>query len=479
MKKWRWLVVGLVLIFWLLCQPMALGQSFNPGQVNILVIDKLSIEDLDPSSTPTLYHLAETGSIGLSSNRSLGKETSEDSYLTIGAGNLAHASENGILGSNSNEPVALRNQSGAQLYKNLTGISPGKNEILLVNLPEIMNGMAEDQVKTRLGMMGQIFRENHIRVCVLGNADINGMPYRPAVGMAMDENGRVPFGDVGPITSQAVTDSYVTTRSNYSNLLAKYDQYKNKAAVRIIDLPDLSRAEKADIVSQDIQIKERQRILHDIDQFVKQVADKMDFSKDLLIIAVPSASQQNIEMKETSTPLIIIGPGYKNGFLSSSTTRRDYIVASTDIAPTVLKYFNIQEKPIEMIGQDIKSYQDGKSDHLQTAKQISARAALVNQVRAPLVKGFVLLQIIIICLALFCIFVNRKINSLVSPLLLAMVVVPLIFIFIPMMPFANGWQYILIAIISTILVTLITTKIFKGKKSMTITVIVLEKLKIW
>ncbi len=447
----------------ILCLPqpaLAQDQLKPSGKVTVLLIDKLSVEDINSNTTPGLFRLIEQGALGLCSNRTLGRGTSEDGYLTIGAGNFATASK--IYGYNNNELVGKTSQTGAQLFENLSGIDSGDNEVLLVNLPEIKAGMLAGKVATQPGMLGEILSKNNINVYVLGNGDINNFIYRPAVAVGMDSSGRIPRGNVGPLASILVNDSYITTRTNYVYLQEQLKRFNNQSGVKIVDLSDLARMEKADVASPEIQIKERQRVLNDIDNFVDKVADSMDLERDLLMVAVPSAATLKIQEKNTFTPLIMVGPGYNQGWLSSTTTRRDYIAANTDIAPTILDYFHLQASKDVMIGQPIRSYQDEKSDRLLTAQQIAGHTAMVNRVRVPLVKGYVFIQIVIICFALFCILVKPRLKALASTLLLAIGVIPFIFLIIGGIPLQNDWQYISSAFIATIIITGAVIKVFKG-----------------
>lgn len=438
----------------------ALEQANTSGKLTILLIDKLAVEDLDPNVTPSLCRLTDKGSLGLCSNRTLGKGSTEDGCLTIGAGNFAKATK--ISGFNNNEPVGKGIQTGAQLYQNIMGIDPGDDKVLLVNLPEILDGMLKDKVTTRPGMLGETLKSNKINIYVLGNADINGLNYRPAIAVAMDVSGRIAYGDVGSLTSEDVDDSYVTTRSHYGYLIEKLKQLNHRPGVKIVDLSDLARMEKADLASPEIQAKERQRVLQDIDRFVGQVSKDMNFDRDLLMVVVPSVSTAKMQEKNTFTPLILVGPGFEPGMLSSATTRRDYIVANTDIAPTILNYFSLKAPRDVMIGQPVQSYPDEKGFRLQTAQQINQQAAMVNRVRVPLVKGYVFLQIMIICFTLFCILFKPKLKLVASRLLLGMGVIPFVFLVIGGVPAASDGQYMLYAVLATIILTMIFIKLFKG-----------------
>ncbi len=55
----------------------------------VIVVDKLSIDDIDDTTMPELTSLARSGAVGLASTRTLGSNNTENGAMTIGAGNLA------------------------------------------------------------------------------------------------------------------------------------------------------------------------------------------------------------------------------------------------------------------------------------------------------------------------------------------------------------------------------------------------------
>lgn len=151
-----------------------------------------------------------------------------------------------------------------------------------------------------------------------------------------------------------------------------------------------------------------------------------------------------------------------NGFLTSGATRRDYIIASTDIASTVLGFYNLQDHTGTMIGQPITSYESRQSDTLAAAKLIENRASIVNLIRSPLIKGYVILQIAVIVLILLGLVCAKRIAEWVSPLLLTLLAAPLIFLLLGRLGLPAVWLNIAAAAGSLLLITLILAKINKN-----------------
>ncbi|MEN6324744.1 MAG: hypothetical protein ABFD18_00835 [Syntrophomonas sp.] len=462
MKKYVLLLALILVCFFPVSSMSEEISAADRGEVCILVIDKLALDDLTSDNTPELVNLIKTGSVGLSSNRTLGRGNSDDACLTIGAGNLAQSFGQRTLGFNSDELVEKRNQTASQLYHNLTGKNPANTKVLMINLPKIMSGMKKGDVTTQLGGFGEVLGKNHIPVCVLGNGDINQQLYRASVAMAMDASGRVPLGDVGPLTSHSVKNSFVTTQTNYAYLIKASASYQQKPLVKIIELSDLARWERADIADPEIQDQEKRKILRKIDGFAGSIANNLNYHRDLLMVVVPSAAINKVEVKDTFTPIIIKGPGYAKGFLSSSATRRDYIIASTDIALTILHFYNLQDHTGTMIGQPITSRGSQQVDSLAAAKLIEDRTSVVNRIRNPLIKGYVVLQIAVIVLILLGLVCAKKIAEWISPLLLTLLVAPLFFLFLGKLGLSTVWLNIVVAGSGLLLITLILAKIYSN-----------------
>jgi hypothetical protein len=331
--------------------PVQAASSEGGPTAYIILIDKLSINDIDPVSTPETYRLTQQGAVGLASNRTLRGHNTIDCSLTLGAGNLARGYLNGLLGFNHDEMVPERNKTARHLYQNLTGINAAESALLMVNYPEIQIGMIKENVNTVPGALGEVLRVNQLKVCVLGNGDMGTEKMRAGIAVGMDGRGQVPMGDVGPAVNTLSPQSYLMQETNYEYISEEIKKYHSRADLIIVDLSDLSRLQKADTALPEILQRERKILLGKIDQIVSQIKQQMNPQHDLLFIAGISPSAESIEKKDNFTPVLVYGKGYSAGILTSATSRRDYIVANTDVAPTVLHFFNLKDEQRVMIGQ--------------------------------------------------------------------------------------------------------------------------------
>jgi len=455
----------LVVILTLLGMPIVSQAETDDGShksVYIILVDKLSVHDISETLTPSMSQLIKDGAIGLASNRTLRSQSTMDTSLTIGAGNLARTYSHGVMGFNLDEAVPKRGQTAGQLYKNLTGIDPNGSSSLLVNLPEIVTGMNKEKVNTLAGAMGEALRRGRLEVCVLGNGDTGEEMLRAGVVIGMDAHGQIPLGDVGPSTYIHSPTSFLRYETNYEYLTMQLLKYKSRANVMVIELSDLARLETADIPTAEIGEREKQLILREIDTFINKLSKEINPERDLLLIIAPSPAQKQVMQKDTFTPVIAYGNGFTKGFLTSGATQRDFIVANTDIAPTVLKYFGLKDGARTMIGQPIVSKAADSRDTLQEARELSLNSSTVNRLRTPLIKGYVVLQIIVILLSLLAIFYGKRRAHLFEYLIVMLVAVPLALLPLGQIRLPADWIYILAAILAAVIITAASLCLCKG-----------------
>lgn len=447
MKK----VIFCALLF-LLLVPTACLAAPHDASVYVLIVDKLTIQDIQPNTTPNLYRAAASGSVGLSSNRTLGSGTTEDACLTIGAGNLARAYVRTLQAYNRNEPVNIYGKQAESLFPLLCGASAENSQVLLMNLPEIQAGMLEESVDSRLGILGDLLKRQGYSVAVYGNADVPDQVSRPAVGIAMDVYGRVQAGDVG-VNTLRPSSGVLDLETNYDAILAEINRSYGPNQVVFADLSDLARLEESTIPSPEGLTLERTRILMNIDRFAGGLLKHVDRNKDLFMVIAPSPSAVEIENKNTFTPVILLGPGYKQGILTSPATRRPYVMASTDIAPTILSFLGIPKDTATMIGQPAYMVPAAGDQALTETAAFNSQSATTNRLRTPLVKGYVVLLIIAILLALIAILWFPQLNRFALPLILSTETIPLVFLPLGMLRLPADWQYIAAAAAASVIVT--------------------------
>lgn len=376
----------------------------------LILIDRLSFQDIERTSCPNITGLWNRGSAGLMNTRTLGAKDTDDACVTIGAGRMARSGPNELLGFDADEGYRFHQRRAGDLYQGLTGYNPGKHEVLLLNLPEIIAVNQEDSAKTVPGALGESLKQAGLKTCVLGNGDLPGVYRRNGVAVAMDALGLVDFGEVGEKCHVLSGRAPGTWETDYTFLWDRFRYYWDKSDFIVVELSDLTRLEAGEAALPDAFLRERQRLLHEIDSFVGEVSRQVNPLRDLLILVSPSPSQLDKDSKVTLTPLIVYGPGFEKGIIYSATTRRDYLAANLDIAPTILKFLGVKSSYL-MEGREIETHAFIGENKLGEVAALFKETAFVNQLRAPLVKGYVGAEIVVLLLMLFVLFLLSRINT--------------------------------------------------------------------
>ncbi|MGE5405164.1 MAG: hypothetical protein ACM3PP_09495, partial [Candidatus Saccharibacteria bacterium] len=269
MKKLVSLLILLMLGLSILPVLNAQAAEASRGKVYLLVIDKLDISQIDSSATPSLFKIASKGAVGLASTRTLGRVGTEDEYITIGAGNIAREYGKGPVAYNADELVGLTQHTGAELYRSIMGVNPGSNRCLVLNLPETLAGLSLESVTSTPGALGDVLKQNNIKVCVLGNGDTSLEKSRFGALIAMDVYGRVPLGDVSPVFNKVDPRSSLDFVTDYDKLQTAVAKYSQQADLMVIDLPDFTRLEKSWTGMANAQAHQKYVIIRQMDRFAE------------------------------------------------------------------------------------------------------------------------------------------------------------------------------------------------------------------
>ena len=142
--------------------------------------------------------------------------------------------------------------------------------------------------------------------------------------------------------------------------------------------------------------------------------------------------------------------------------QRQYIVANTDIAPTILDFFQIKNADNSMIGRAIHSIGVDEESTLERAQQLAHSTSTTTRLRTPLIKGYVGSLIIILLLASIIILKYRSYQFLLKPVIIAMVSFPLVLLFLGLLRLPHDYLYIFVAIVATIIITILALALSRG-----------------
>ena len=306
--------------------------------VVILLAPFLTLSDLSPVSTPTLWSLAETGAVGSMNaiTADPGWPTVAGGALTLSAGRWAAAATTGPA-----DAASL----GRQRSANDRSLAP-----------------------PLLGSLGDAVRAAGGRTAAVGTSDPGSgpgaVPLRPAELVATDSQGRIDFvaTDVGDVLVDDGTAPFgVRTdpsllRSAIASALAAIELGQGPGLL-VVDSGDLARAHAASSqpgADESHLAPGHADAVASLDAAASAVTSVLP--KDALLLVVTPTTDKLYYQPPLFGPVIASGRGL-SGVLTSASTHRGGLVTNLDVAPTVLATLGIGLPP-SMIGMPVSARVD-------------------------------------------------------------------------------------------------------------------------
>jgi len=412
------------------------------GRVVIVVLDRATLEDYKQ-----LHTLQEIpASWGLLNTNTGGIRNVENTHATIGAGSRIIATEGGFRAFNALERWG--DEPALEGFKRLTGFEAESKNVLHLGIARIIRETEKLRYDALPGALGSALHQNGLTTCVLGNADWNGVYRRHAVTMAMDSRGIVDCGDVSRDMLVFDTSFPGAYRTDYDAILNSFRRFTDSSLV-VIETGDLSRLDEArkDVLPSVLQ-QQKKAALARVDGLVAAIYKELKPEKDLLIVVTPTPSTEAIIDDKTLTPVVVAGPGFGEGLLTSPATRREGVVQNIDLAPTVLAYLGLTPSR-EMYGRAMLSIEQPNAfEHLE---RLNDRIVLNHRIRVPMIKTYMVLQIIIVSLFILSILARGlriADRFFLRPVLLAIMAFPVAVLLTAAFPYRSAVSMIAILILA-------------------------------
>lgn len=429
-------VLPILIVFFLSLLPSFTLAQKNPQQAKpkaiLVTMDGVSLEDLATADMPYLSSLIRRGSLGLMNSASevrssrVSSKMSASGYLTIGTGVRADAGNYGGLAFTTTE--TWEGSPAGLTFSQRTGFSPPPQGVVHLAIADIITRCEKRERGAVPGVLGEALKEEGLTVAALGNADTDES-HREVALIAMNEKGKIPRGDVSLRTVEPDPAYPYGRKTNYSLLLKESRRLLTQSDFLAVELGDFFRLNQAStFLTEEARAKHKQAGLMKADRFLEELFSGLDQNKTLLIIATPSPSAEAIEAEDNLTPLLVVGPTFEPGLLTSETTRQKGLVANFDLAPTVLKFLGASV-PYGMAGRSLHS--QAHSDPVGYLLSFHQRAVVTHQLRGPTLTTFVsLIVLTLIAGAILLIFglKNRKPLKATQNVLLYLLCLPLAFL---------------------------------------------------
>lgn len=410
--------------------PENIKNPAKPGNAYIITIDRLTIQDLANNSN--LFHnMLQNGSLALMSSSVEGSMNPDSTFASIGAGAPINAHGTSDRGFNAQE--FIHGFTAEEVYRQRTGVAASDNNVLQLDIARIKYLNKDNRYSSVPGYLGSLLQENGFRVEVLGNSDIPNTPRRPAVALAMNQDGLVNRGDVSFSVLMEDKDFPGGYRSNYTKILDLALSTNKEPGLTVIELGDLDRLERmGEYLESRILQLQRQETISRIADFITDMQKSMR-TGDILIVVSPTPKGNFLPGFNYLTPVIAFSEGIDSGILTSPTTRRPGIIKNTDLAPTILNHYGIIV-PQLMFGRALQVIPTDNT--IAKLMSLNKEVELTYQTRSPILRNYVLIQLILVGLSLIAILVPKR-NTLMlvlKPLLLGVMAVPVALLVLPLLP---------------------------------------------
>ncbi|HHY83504.1 MAG TPA: hypothetical protein GX505_12640 [Clostridiales bacterium] len=401
--------------------------SEGDGKVIMVVIDRIGLKDLYDANTPNMDYLAQIGGIGLMTTNMAGSRSQRNAYITMGAGTNVTGSDKSHLGFNVKE--TYHGNEAGNLYRQIAGIEPPEQAVVNLGFAQAARNNKQRPYTVTIGALGTALREAGRIAAVLGNCDTPGEYKRYLVSMMMDDQGMVPAGRVDQSFLTSDHGRPFGIRTDYDALLQYIDELWDTADVFAIQLGDTSRAEDFRYEATDLLNESYKRIaIEESDAFIGRLTDKLNLQKDLIMIVTPLGPARDLAENNRLTPVIIAGKGFAEGLLSSASTKRMGVITNLDIGQTILDYFGIPRRKGQLGNRVFSS---PSSMDMKELLAYNTRLTEIHNQRAPLLKSYVTVLVILLAASLISIFFFRQYLSYAAAFLQFMMAVPIAYLVLP------------------------------------------------
>lgn len=377
----------------------ALFPRGKADKVLVLFMGGLSLADWQEAETPNIHALTEQAAVGIMNVRSAGSFTPDNAYATFGAGERAlgsieagHAFKTGDL---------YEGSRAEEVFTRRTGRQPLPGAVLVMDYPRILkNNSRLDQVLGP-GTFGATLERAGRKTAVIGNADTRQGPGREAALAVMNGQGMVFTGEVGTDLCRSNPLKPWGMETDYQQLLSAVERVISEVDCVVVELGDTSRVEKYRDFLLPVRREEyRRRALADADRFLGALLDKIDLDRTLLLLVTPFPPRDAAEQGDTLTPVLAAGPGFTAGLLFSPSTRRPGIITYSDLQATIFNSLGIPNPP-GLPGRSLT--QTPENAPFTALEKLNGRIVRINNARGPVLKGFIVIQIILFIVILLVI----------------------------------------------------------------------------
>lgn len=316
----------------------------RPDKVVLFTMPGVNWQQIDEADVPVMDGLLRDGAVSALVVRTATRGMAPvRGYATLGAGQRAYARVDDPAGHRVFSVSAeLENGTAGLVAERRYGRSRN-GEIVATDLPLLTRRFVGPDYGAHLGAFGEALHDADRRTAVVAAGDKLLAPdeetVRRAAGIAIaDRAGTIDTGAVSDLLRPDVRAPY-GVRTDEDRFDDAVGSAIEGADVVVVDPGETQRADEFALqVSDRVGHAARIAALERADELLGRILEHVD-ADDLLMVLAPSGPRTS--RIDQLTPMIVRGPGFGRGWLTSPLTRRDGLVLLTDVAPTVLDALGI------------------------------------------------------------------------------------------------------------------------------------------
>ena len=260
------------------------------------------------------------------------------------------------------------------------------------------------------GLMGKLLLENQYEVAVIGNSDYGFEEYKPAMTIASDDSGYLFFQNTsrGLLTYDPTFPK--NERTDYRRLEEEFGKAYAQSDLIVLEVGDMARIKTAldrRVISQAGANALVRGTLARFDVTLSYIRRVMNLSKDRLMVIAPSPDPRQALQGYRLSWVVLAGGEYTQPcFLLTGTTRRAGLATISDLAPTILDFFQIPVPPAMngRILRPIGSRSSASSTGFEALARRNRQIVRTSEWRPWYIKGFILVQIFLLALVAVLLF---------------------------------------------------------------------------
>lgn len=385
--------------------PTAEGELATADKVVVFGVPRVMLEDVGTGIMPVLDRLASEGAISATSVRTLsGRPSTVEAYASLGASARVKANDQTANAYLADRKLGLT--TARELAELRTG-KPSKGKVVVTDFAQTLRLNSTRFLPSQAGALGDSLRTAGKTTAVVGNSDTalseeddfgssnsSGVSRPLAIALA-DSSGSIDFGNVSTTLLSVDATRPFGLRLNESLFLEDAERAIRAADVTVVDpgIIDRTFAAKADIAEEQFEVL-RQKALAETDVILGKIVSSLP-PKTMLIVTSLRPQTGTWAL----TPTVLWGDMIQRGYIHSPSTRRQGLIALTDIAPTILASVGA---PIGegMIGHPLGVDHQTNGASIDKLRKMDSLASYRERIYLPLTKGYVIFQTLIYLLTI-------------------------------------------------------------------------------